>query len=72
MRALEEERETYEERFGTTDPATGSVVDQDEDDHDTIHDRMTAVSEWQGIIRDIRMYDLARQFIQNDGHLIPA
>jgi hypothetical protein len=41
-------------------------------DHETIHDRMTAVSDWQGVIRDIRLYELARQLSQNDGHLIPA
>ncbi|ERH02769.1 MAG: hypothetical protein J07HN6_00809 [Halonotius sp. J07HN6] len=33
---------------------------------------MTAVSEWQGLIRDLRLYELARQLAQNDGHLIPA
>ena len=33
---------------------------------------MTAVSEWQGVIRDIRLYELARQLSQNGGHLIPA
>ena len=33
---------------------------------------MTAVSEWQGVIRDLRFYELARQLSQNDGHLIPA
>lgn len=70
VRDLEEQRETYEERFGTTDPMTVSVFDQD--DHDAIHDRMTAVSEWQGIVRDVRLYELARQLAQNDGHLIPA
>jgi hypothetical protein len=33
---------------------------------------MTAVSEWQGVIRDIRLYELARQLSQNNGHLISA
>lgn len=70
VRALEDECETYEERFGTTDPTTVSVVDRD--DHDAIHDRMVAVSEWQSLIRDIRLYELARQLAQNNGHLIPA
>jgi hypothetical protein len=41
-------------------------------DHETIHERMNAVSEWKGVIRDIRLYELARQLSQNDGHLIPA
>lgn len=70
VRTLEEERATYEEQFGTTNPTAVSVFDRDT--HDAIHDRMTAVSEWQGIRRDIRLYDLARQLAQNDGHLIPA
>lgn len=70
VRDLETQRQTYEERFGTTDPATVSLFDGDE--HDAVHDRMVAVSEWQGITRDIRLYELARQLAQNDGHLIPA
>jgi len=70
VRDLEEQRATYEERFGTRDPTTVSVFDRD--DHDAVHDRMTAVSEWQGVVRDIRLYELARQLAQNDGHLIPA
>lgn len=69
VQALEAEQEEYEEQFGTTDPTTISVLDGN---HDAIHDRMRAVSEWQGIIRDIRLYELARQLAQNDGHLIPA
>jgi hypothetical protein len=44
----------------------------DHDSHETIHERMTAISEWQGLIRDIRLYELARQLSQNDGHLIPV
>lgn len=44
----------------------------DGDDHDAIHERMAAVSEWQAIERDVRLYELARQLTQNDGHLIPA
>ncbi|RJX42311.1 sugar-specific transcriptional regulator TrmB [Halonotius aquaticus] len=70
VESLEAERDEYEERFGTTDPAEVSVFDYD--DHDTIHERMAAVSEWQGLIRDLRLYELARQLAQNDGHLIPA
>ena len=42
------------------------------DDHDTIHERMDAISEWQSIERDIRLYELARQLSSNDGHLLPA
>jgi len=54
----------------TTDPTAVNVFDHDS--HETIHERMTAISEWQGVIRDIRLYELARQLSQNDGHLIPA
>lgn len=66
---LEEQRAEYEAEFGTTDPTDVSVFDHE---HDTIHERMTAVSEWQGVIRDIRLYELARQLSENDGRLIPA
>ncbi len=67
---LEERRTAYEERFGTSDPTTVSVFDAS--DHDSLHERMTAVQEWQGVIRDLRLYELARQLAENDGHLIPA
>ncbi|QLG61110.1 winged helix-turn-helix domain-containing protein [Halorarum salinum] len=70
VEALEAQRTEYEAQFGTTDPTDVSVFDYC--DHETIHERMTAVSEWQGVIRDIRLYELARQLSQNDGHLIPA
>lgn len=70
VKALEEQRTEYEAQFGTTDPTDVTVFDHD--DHETIHERMTALSEWQGVIRDIRLYELARQLSQNDGHLIPA
>ena len=73
VESLETERDEHEERFGTTDPTDVSVFDHDDhDDHDEIHERMIAVSEWQGLIRDLRLYELARQLAQNDGHLIPA
>ncbi len=67
---LEERRSEYEDRFGTPDPDAVSVFDSP--DHETVHDRMTAVSEWKGVIRDIRLYELARRLSENDGHLIPA
>ena len=70
VESLEAECDDYEERFGTADPTEVSVFDHD--DHDEIHERMSAVSEWQGLIRDLRLYELARQLAQNDGHLIPA
>lgn len=69
VRALEAQRAEYESRFDTTDPADVSVLD---DDHERVHERMAAVSEWRGVRRDVRLYELARQLSQNDGHLIPA
>ncbi|MFC7324185.1 sugar-specific transcriptional regulator TrmB [Halorubrum rutilum] len=68
--ALEERRAEYEDRFETADPNSVSVFEAA--DHETIHDRMTAVSEWKGVTRDIRLYELARRLSENDGHLIPA
>lgn len=70
VRRLENRRKEFEERFGTADPSAISVFEQD--DHDSIHERMAAISEWQSIDRDIRLYDLARQLAQNDGHLLPV
>lgn len=67
---LEDERANYEDEFDATDPTAVNVYEHDS--HETIHDRMTAVSEWRGVIRDIRLYELARQLAENDGHLIPA
>lgn len=70
VRRLEERREEFVTRFGTEDPSSISVFERDE--HETIHDRMAAVSEWQATTRDIRLYELARRLVQNDGHLLPA
>lgn len=70
VEALEAQRSEYEAQFGTTVPSEVTVFDHAT--HETIHERMAAVSEWQGVIRDIRLYELARQLSQNDGHLIPA
>ena len=70
VRPLESEIQEYETRFETTDPTTVSVFDHD--DHEDIHKRMQAVSDWQAVVRDIRLYELARQLSQNDGHLITA
>lgn len=67
---LEEERADYEDEFGATDPTAVNVYDHGS--HEAIHDRMTAVSEWRSVIRDIRLYELARQLAENDGHLISA
>jgi len=70
VEVLEERRAEYEARFEATDPGEVSAVDGD--DHEAVHERMTAVSEWEGVIRDIRLYELARRLSQNDGHLISA
>jgi len=70
VRKLEAAIEEYETRFGTPDPTAVSVFDYD--DHEAVHERMTAISEWQGAVRDLRLYELARQLSQNDGHLITA
>jgi len=70
VRALESEIQEYETRFETTDPTAVSVFDHD--DHEAIHKRMAAISDWQAAVRDIRLYELARQLSQNDGHLITA
>ncbi|GGL36380.1 hypothetical protein GCM10009037_19970 [Halarchaeum grantii] len=66
---LEAERNSYEDRFGTTDP---SSVDVFAGDHETAHKRMTAVSDWRATIRDIRLHELARQLAQHGGHLVHA
>lgn len=70
VRELEAERDGYEAAFETTDPTTVTVYDRD--DHEAVHERMAAIADWQGVIHDIRLYELARQLAQNDGHLIPA
>lgn len=70
VRRLEERRDEFVDRFGTTDPSSVTVFEQD--DHEAIHERMAAVSEWQSTVRDVRLYELARQLAQNDGHLLPA
>jgi len=67
---LEAEQQTYEQRFETADPESVTVFELD--DHEALHERMQAVSEWQATTRDLRLYELARQLAQNDGHLIPA
>ena len=67
---LENRREEFEQRFETADPSSVSVFEQG--NHDAIHERMNAISEWQSLNRDIRLYELARQLSQNDGHLLPA
>ncbi|GAA0260168.1 helix-turn-helix domain-containing protein [Haladaptatus pallidirubidus] len=70
VQQLEAHREEFEDRFETTDPSSVEVFAQD--DYNAIHERMEAVSEWHAAERDIRLYELARQLAQNDGHLVPT
>lgn len=70
VQALEAQRAEYESQFGTADPASVSVFDRS--DHESVHDRMVAVSEWQGVVRDLRLYELAHRIAQNDGRLLSA
>ncbi|WP_123539405.1 DUF7342 family protein [Halosimplex salinum] len=67
---LEAERQAYEERFDADDPATVPAFEAD--DHEAVHERMDALTDWQRVVRDIRLYALAHQIARNDGHLIPA
>lgn len=68
VRELEERQIEFEERFGSTDPSAVSVFDQD--DSATIQERMDALEEWQTIDEEIRLLELARTIVQNDGHLV--
>ena len=70
VETLETRREAFVDRFGTADPTTVSVFDHD--DHDEVHALMERVSDWHALERDIRLYELARQIAQNDGHLVPT
>lgn len=70
VRELEERRSDYEARFDATDPKSVSVFDLA--DHDAVHERMVAIGEWQAIDRDIRLYELARRIVENDGRLVSA
>lgn len=70
VQELEERHAAFQEEFGATRPTDVTVFDRG--DHETRHERMVAVSDWQGVRRDLRLYELARQLSQNDGHLIPA
>lgn len=67
---LEARRSEYESRFDADDPSAVSVFDAA--DHETVHERMEAVSDWRRAIRDRRLYELARRLAENDGRLIPA
>lgn len=70
VRDLEGQRTEYEARFDATDPRDATAFNVE--GHDSVHERMVAISDWQGVIRDLRLYELARQLAENDGHLLPA
>ena len=63
---FEEHRNTFEETFDTSDPSEINVFDHD--DHEMIHERMEAVSEWQSIDRDIRLYEIAQRITRPHFH----
>lgn len=67
---LEEQRQEYENQSGTEDPDEISVFELDE--HEEIHAWMRAVTKWRGVIRAVRLYELARQLSGKDGYQIPA
>ncbi len=67
---LEARRAAFEDRFETEDPTSVSVLEVD--DHEAVHERMVAVSEWRMIDHQVRLYELARQMALNDGRLLPA
>ena len=71
---LEAEREEFHDRFDATDPSAVSALDHDDagGDHQSVHERMELLADWQAIERDVRLYDLARRIAQNDGHLVPV
>ncbi len=68
--ALEARREECESRFGRSDP--GAIAVFDRDDHEAVHERMAAIGDWEGVVRDIRLYQLAGQLARNGGRLLPA
>lgn len=68
VRQLESRASKLETEFGSDGPNTASVYEVESDD--AMHERMKSISEWRSIERDISLYELARQIIQNDGHLI--
>lgn len=70
VRQLESRRKEFEDRFDSGDPATVPVFSPSS--HETVHERMRAMSEWQSLKRDIYLYELAHHIAGNDGHLLPV
>jgi predicted transcriptional regulator len=65
---LEDRREEFENKFGSTNPAVVSVFDAESDD--AIHERMRTVGEWRSIERQLQMYEVAGRVSQNNGRLV--
>ena len=70
VRELEIKEADLKEEFGVEGPDTASVYRSDSDR--PTHELMQAIGTWNGIQRDIRLYEAARQLQQNDGSLISA
>lgn len=70
VRKLETKESELQEEFGVEGPDTASVYASNSDR--PIHELMQAIGTWNGIQRDIRLYEAARQLQQNDGRLTSA
>lgn len=70
VRELEAEEAELKEELGVEGPDTASVYRSDSDR--PTHELMQAIGTWNGIQRDIRLYEAARQLQQNGGRLISA
>ena len=70
VRELEEKETELKEEFGAEGPDTASIYSSNSDR--PTHELMQAIGTWNGIQRDIRLYEAARQLQQNDGRLISA
>lgn len=70
VRELETRESELQEEFGVEGPDIASVY-ASKSDRPT-HELMQAIGTWNGIQRDIRLYEAARQLQQNDDRLISA
>ena len=70
VRELETKESELQEEFGVEGPDTASVYRSNSDR--PTHEQMQVIGTWNGIQRDIRLYEAARQLQQNDGRLISA
>lgn len=70
VRELETKEAELKDEFGVEGPDTASVYRSDSDR--PTHELMQAIGTWNGIQRDIRLYEAARQLQQNDGRLLSA